>query len=604
MKKTSKIISLLLCLAVVFSCVAVTAFAQGEAYLVINKSGSGFVVDSCSASATGEINIPATYEKNGESLPVKGIADNAFQNCSGITKVTIPASVTTIGKYAFADCGSLQYVSFSGSTCSIGKSAFNGCNSLISAILPDELSIIPEEMFKSCVSLSEISIPSTVAVIGKEAFMNSGLTHATIPASTISIGQNTFMSCGEMQYFDVDSANTTYTEIDDCIYTADGATLVQYPTGKSDASYTVPAGTIRIGNGAFASNGSLRKVYMPSSLTVIEAYAFYNCALLEEAAIPSGVTAIGSMAFAKCPNLRNVVIPSSVASYENAFVASGLESVVIENGVETISPKAFKDCKSLASVTIPSSVTTIGVGAFDGCTALEVLSVPSTVKSIGNGAFIGCSNITLYVEDGSAAYNYAVANSIKTSFSTPPVVKVVSAISIKTLPSKLTYKTGEKINTAGLVLNVIYSDGSVGTVANGYSISPSSFSEEGTKSVTVTYSGKTTQFDVTVSNSAVTDPTGKTVISVQIAQYPTKLQYNYKESVDTTGLILQVNYADGTSERITSGFLVKAPAELKPVGQHTVTVVYGEFSDTFTVTASYAWWQWLIRILLLGFLWY
>ncbi len=603
LKKTLKLFSLVISLVIALSCMVIPASAQGEGYLTINKSGSGFVVDYCSTAATGEVNIPSTYTKNGETLPVKGVSDNAFQNCSAITKITVPASVTTVGKYAFADCGSLKSVEFSGSTCSFGKAVFNGCNSLTSVTLPTDITVISEEMFKSCSSLKSISIPSTVAAIGKEAFMNSGLTSVSLPSGIMSIGLNAFMSCGALEEISIYS-NSYYKTVDGCLYTADGATLVQYPAGKTDASYSVLSGTERIGNGAFALCDYIETVSMPSSVTAIDAYAFYDCALLETAAIPDYVTAIGSMAFAKCPNLKTVIIPSEVTSYDNAFVGSGVESVVIENGVSVISPKAFKDCTSLCSVTIPSSVTTIGVGAFDGCSALTVLTVPESVTNIGNGAFLGCNDITLYVKNGSAAYDYAKANNIKTSTGEAPVVKVVSGISIQALPSKLVYKTGEKINTSGLVLLVNYSDGTSANVTSGFTVSPSSFSTEGIYNVTVTYSGKTVEFAVTVDNSAVVDPGEKTVVSVKIAKLPAKLQYNYKENIDPTGLVLTINYSDGTSEDITNGFMIKAATPLKPVGEHTVRVVYGEFFDTYTVTVKYAWWQWIIRILLLGIFWY
>jgi len=39
-------------------------------------------------------------------------------------------------------------------------------------------------------------------------------------------------------------------------------------------------------------------------------------------------------------------------------------------------------------------------------------------------------------------------------------------------------------------------------------------------------------------------------------------------------------------------------------GKQTITVKYDNLSCCFDVTVSFAWWQWIIRILLLGFLWY
>ena len=46
----------------------------------------------------GAVVIPATID----GMPVVGIGDEAFYNCTGLTSVTIPDSVTSIGDEAFA----------------------------------------------------------------------------------------------------------------------------------------------------------------------------------------------------------------------------------------------------------------------------------------------------------------------------------------------------------------------------------------------------------------------------------------------------------------------------------------------------------------------
>lgn len=598
MKTIKKLTALLLATILAFFSMAVIASAEGESYLTFSKSGSYYVVDSCSARASGVITVPATYD----GLPVTKIADNAFQSCSGITQVVLPESISSVGKYAFADCGSLTAISFNSETCSIGTAAFSGCDRLVTVNLPSKIGAIPNEAFKSCTSLTEIFLPSTVVAIGKEAFMNTGLTRATVPASTISIGENAFMSCPAIEYFAVDSANTSFKAIDGCLYTADGKTLIQYPAGSAETSYTVASTATTVGNGAFSESQNLTKVILPSALTEIKPYAFYNCSALTSVNIPEGVTIIGSMAFSGCSALSAVTIPSSVVSFENAFVKSGLQSVVFADGVEEISAKAFANCENLTSVTIPSSVTAIGVGSFDGCTALESITIPATVTAIGSGAFNGCSGIKLIVEKDSAAYNYAVSNSLSYSLDSGSAAPVISSVSIKTKPSKLTYTVGESVNTSGLVLKVSYSDGTSKEVTSGFTVSPATLTSEGTKTITVTYGGKSTAYQVTVKAAASGEE--KTAVSIEVAELPVKTQYNYRDAVDITGLVIKVNYSDGTSEEITSGFITDAPSQLKPVGERVITVTYGELTTTFTVTSSYAWWQQLIRILLLGFLWY
>lgn len=101
-------------------------------------------------------------------------------------------------------------------------------------------------------------------------------------------------------------------------------------------------------------------------------------------------------------------------------------------------------------------------------------------------------------------------------------------------------------------------------------------------------------------------PAEKTISSVSIATLPTKTSYTYKtDNLDLSGLALTVTYSDGTTETVTDTSKMKVTGfDNKTVGTQTVTVEYEGATAQIDVTVSYAWWQWIIRILLLGFLWY
>lgn len=101
-------------------------------------------------------------------------------------------------------------------------------------------------------------------------------------------------------------------------------------------------------------------------------------------------------------------------------------------------------------------------------------------------------------------------------------------------------------------------------------------------------------------------PAEKNVSSISIATLPSKTSYTYKkENLDLSGLALTVTYSDGTTETVTDTSKMKVTGfDNSKTGTQTVTVEYEGETASFDVAVSYAWWQWIIRILLLGFLWY
>ena len=607
MNKISKILSLLLALIMAFSCFGICAFAAGESYLTLSYNGESFFVSKCVASASGEINVPSTHTatvrtENGMetvTAPVTAIGANAFKDAERVSKVTIPASVTSIGASAFENCASLGTIVFEGTDCTIGTAAFRYCSTLKTINLPSNLKSIPIEAFANCSALSKIDIPASVTSIGKEAFKKcSALQSVNIPASVTSIGLNAFLNCASVSAYSVAAGNKAYKAINDCLYDYKGETLIQFPNGKIVTGFTVPAGTKIIADSAFGSNPRLTKITLPSGLETITDYAFNQCTVLTEINIPASVTYIGSQAFGGCKKLKEITIPAKVNSYSGAFYNSGIVTVVIENGVKLIDEKAFEKCASLTSVTIPSSVTEIKMGAFDGCTSLETLTVPESVKTIGNNAFVGCSNLTLKVKKNSAAHTYALEKNIPFELYGEETAKAIASIAIKTLPLKTNYTAGDKINTSGMVLTVNYSDGTSTTVTSGFEVDLQYAVGSGTKTVTVTYKGKTATYTITVVPSAE-----KKVVGMRIQKLPDKMDYYYKESLSTSGMTLTVEYSDGTSATVTSGYTVSA-TQFNKTGTQTVTVTYEGFTDDFSANVTYSWWQMLIRILLFGFLWY
>ena len=120
----------------------------------------------------------------------------AFQNCSSLTTISLPDSVTSIGTEAFRSCSSLTTISLPDSLTSIGSSAFQNCASLTSISLPDSLTSIGGWAFQYCTSLTTIKLPNSLTSIGSAAFgYCTSLTTIKLPNSLTSIGSAAFGGC-------------------------------------------------------------------------------------------------------------------------------------------------------------------------------------------------------------------------------------------------------------------------------------------------------------------------------------------------------------------------------------------------------------------------
>ena len=126
----------------------------------------------------------------------KIIADHAFFDCTRITAITIPDSVTTIGASAFQYCSSLTSVTIPDSVTTIGSFAFYDCSSLTSVTIPDSVTTIGDYAFWYCSSLTSVTIPDSVTTIGAAAFQScSSLTSVTIGNGVTTIGAAAFEYC-------------------------------------------------------------------------------------------------------------------------------------------------------------------------------------------------------------------------------------------------------------------------------------------------------------------------------------------------------------------------------------------------------------------------
>ena len=224
------------------------------------------------------------------------LGDYAFSGCSGLTSLTLPSSVTSIGRGAFHGCWKLTSLTIPSGVTSIGYSAFRGCSGLTSLTIPSGVTSIDSEAFRGCSGLTSLTIHSGVASIGNYAFQDcSGLTSLTIPSSVTSIGNKAFYRCWMLNSLTIPSSVTSIG--DEAFYGCIGLT-----------SLTIPSGVTSIGDYTFEGCSGLTSLTLPSSVTSIGDYAFQDCSGLTSLTIPSGVTSIGGYAFYGCSGLTSIYV--------------------------------------------------------------------------------------------------------------------------------------------------------------------------------------------------------------------------------------------------------------------------------------------------------
>ena len=138
------------------------------------------------------------------------LGNYAFSGCSGLTSLTIPSCVTSIGYCAFKGCSGLTNLTIPSCVTEIGDKAFYGCSGLTSLTIPSGVTSIDYGAFAGCSGLTSLTLPSSVTSIGNDAFTGcSGLTSLTIPSSVTSIGVWAFEGCSGLTSLTIPSGVTS-----------------------------------------------------------------------------------------------------------------------------------------------------------------------------------------------------------------------------------------------------------------------------------------------------------------------------------------------------------------------------------------------------------
>ena len=161
-----------------------------------------------------------------------------------------------------------------------------------------------------------------------------------------------------------------------------------------------------------------------------------------------------------------------------------------------------------------------------------------------------------------------------------PVIVTVTGIELFTAPAKIEYAYGEELDTTGAIITVLYSNDTneqesvTAEMVTGYNAE-----QAGEQTLTVTYGEFTATFTVTV---AARIPE---LVSTALTA-PAKTEYAYGDALDLSGAKITYTYDDETTTEVAVTAEMVTGYNAEQAGEQTLTVTYGEFTATFTVTVA------------------
>ncbi len=465
-KNTNKLLSVLLALSLVLTCVPLTGLAEIELTNVSANAVDGEGTNDVSTLATSvDIRLSKVYldTKSSDSemvantlynvfdlgygttvLPEDLTVENLVWSSSDPTVATVDEEGFVTAKNAGTTIIKAQYTDDIYDTCEIivedhsmycfeifddgvylqrcSESA-KGEIKIPDTILGEPVVCIYDEAFSRCSEITSIIVPENVKKIGEKVFKNcENLETVHLPSTLESMADllgDAFINSPKLKSITVDENNAVFKSKDGVLYSSGGKTLYFYPPAKPEKEFSIKN----------------------EDVSFIRAYAFYEAENLETVILSEETTGINMSAFSGCKNLKRIEIPATLHYLgESAFArCESLENLRIDINFDTIESYTFADCKALKSITLANSgvkfLEKICSNAFYGCDALADVYFADTedewnkIKIITGGnesllreetikhfSEISLEDITLnknYItleEDATFALNYAITN--------------------------------------------------------------------------------------------------------------------------------------------------------------------------------------------------
>ena len=338
------------------------------------------------------VKLPVTLEK---------ISEAAFYNCINLATIIwkdgnklveniAGNKLKLIEPFAFKNCKSLLSVDLSKSNITIlPEGCFTNCSKITKIVLPSTLTSINNKAFYSCVSLSNISIPNNVNNIGDYVFYDTSIKNFTFPTSLKTLGVGAFKRTGLTEI----SLPEGFTNIGEECFMESKIESIQLPQSLK-----------YIDANAFNGCSNLKELELKEGVEELGYYAFANCTSLGNVNIPSSITGTKKIvsfqddAFNDIDDILIIRMPIDIGVKSDGIglpktSQTKKDVLFIPRNTDTIPNNGFTECSSIEHVIIPENIKTIGDNAFENCTNLKSIYLPKSIEKIDFNAFYYCSNL-------------------------------------------------------------------------------------------------------------------------------------------------------------------------------------------------------------------
>lgn len=554
-------------------------------------------------------------------------SDYGFNNCYGLEKIIISEDNP---KYSSDENG----IMFSKDKTVLLR--YPNGKSETTYDIPSHVKIISEDAFYGCLNITSMDFPEGITEIRDSAFYQCRkLTSISIPSSVTNVDSWAFRYCSELSKIEIDDGarGFYYDSFEGTAYYYDannwendilyiGNHLIDSEQEIS-GEVTVKKGTVSISGGAFSGKNLLTSITLPDTLEYIGDEAFSHCIVLRDILFPDSLKYIGEFAFYECDAIENISIPKSITRIECY---------------------SFANCDNIKSVSIPKSVTAINFTAFlnsfgisdvyySGCendwNSISIINSWDEDREVDEPLFENEEAVTIHfgeenpekptvpdldyapttttdtntnigIEYVPAYYNGEVGISVEQSFDEAAFSVITTQLDVTqntVFDIKLTVDGVETQPNGTVKVKIPLPEGYDPSRSFVYHVNTETLKLERMPAEYI--DGYMVFVTDHFSYYAIVEESH----SINIAQDNINLCYKQKVKIDaeTTGKVIYTS-SDNSVATVDSEGNITAVG----IGSATITATIDgtDISDSCEINVSYAWWQWIIRILLLGFLWY